>query len=591
MKHLIICREYPPAPSGGIGTYVVHISRLLAESGETAHVIGQIWEGAEKEVEEKYDGRLIIHRVPFQDWTPLLTRKPSSRIKSKEAMGLFKSSFPPQCFAWQASLLTENLVEQEGIDIIEAQEFEAPLYFLQLRRALGLGPKRRPPCIVHLHSPMEFIARYNDWDVNHAYFQTAKRLEDYSIAAADALLCPSRYLARQIETHYGLAKESVQVIPLPIGDNPLLDRDKDTWGQGSVLYMGRLERRKGVLEWIDAAVAIAPDYPTVRFEFVGANVLGIDGIRGEELVEQRIPKGLKTRFDFRGEQKRSSLPQFLAQARIAVVPSRWENFPNTCVEAMCSGLPVIASRDGGMAEMIEDGRTGWLAHKAGSEGLTEALKRALETPPERIAEMGVEASSAIRQMCDNKKTLERHLDFRSRIVNQGPNRSLHLPVNLPWIKSPLLDSPIRQTAQKGSKEGLAIVVICLKGGHLLDKCLQTIKQQTRKPVAVVIVGDGSVKEQTLKALNLIHWGSWQVIRHKNRDVVSAKNAGIKAVLDSGFNPLGFVFLRVEGRLRPDFIASCESVLQRCPEVGLVSFWVHHPENDNRALIKPCPSFP
>ncbi|HEX3035188.1 MAG TPA: hypothetical protein VHT73_08650, partial [Thermodesulfobacteriota bacterium] len=47
----------------------------------------------------------------------------------------------------------------------------------------------------------------------------------------------------------------------------------------------------------------------------------------------------------------------------------------------------------------------------------------------------------------------------------------------------------------------------------------------------------------------------------------------------------------EGRLRPDFIASCESVLQRCPEVGLVSFWVHHPENDNRALIKPCPSFP
>jgi hypothetical protein len=46
MKHLIICREYPPAPPGGIGTYVDHISRLLGENGETGHVIGQLWEKA-----------------------------------------------------------------------------------------------------------------------------------------------------------------------------------------------------------------------------------------------------------------------------------------------------------------------------------------------------------------------------------------------------------------------------------------------------------------------------------------------------------------------------------------------------------------
>jgi hypothetical protein len=43
MKHLIVSRKFPLAPSGGIGTYTQHISQLLAESGETVHVIGQLW--------------------------------------------------------------------------------------------------------------------------------------------------------------------------------------------------------------------------------------------------------------------------------------------------------------------------------------------------------------------------------------------------------------------------------------------------------------------------------------------------------------------------------------------------------------------
>src|SRR5207244_5683092 len=138
---------------------------------------------------------------------------------------------------------------------------EAPLYYFQLRRALGLGPKRCPPIILHLHSPTEFIALHNDWDIGLPPVLTAKRLEDYSIAAADALLCPSRYLARQVEAHYGLEKESIQVIPLPCGDSPIIERDAETWEKGTICYVGRLERRKGIIEWTDAAVSVAREYP------------------------------------------------------------------------------------------------------------------------------------------------------------------------------------------------------------------------------------------------------------------------------------------------------------------------------------------
>lgn len=592
MKHLIICREYPPAPGGGIGTYVVHISRLLAESGETVHVIGQLWEGAEKKVEEKYHGRLIIHRVHFEDWPTSGGRKSGSSFRSREENGLFRSHFQPQCFSWQACLLAEKLIEEEGIDIVESQEYEAPLYYLQLRRAVGFGPKRHPPCIIHLHSPMEFIIQHNDGDVgSNPYYLTAKRLEDYSIATADALLCPSRYLARQVEFHYGLKEGIISVIPYPMGDCPMLERDENIWKQGTICFAGRLERRKGIIEWIDAAVAVARNYPLTQFEFVGANVLGTDEINGEEFVKRRIPDDLMQRFHFRGQQNRSSLFQFLAGSRIAVVPSRWENFPNTCIEAMCSGLPVIASPEGGMAEMVDDGQTGWIAQNASSDGLAHALKRALETPPVKIAEMGRCASSDIRQMCDNKKIIESQLDFRSQVVNKGAKRSLRLPVNLPWAKGALSNDSTRHTSQNKSNAGIAIVVTCFNTGQFLEDCLRSIERQTRKPAIVIIVDDKSTAERTLKVLHKAQQDGWQVIQKRSGDLMPAKNIGIEIVLGSKPDILGFVFLKAEDRLEPGFVAASESVLQRCPEVGLVSCWTQFFGTDNKIWIRPCPSFP
>ena len=128
MKHLIICREYPPAPAGGIGTYADNVSRLLVAAGETVHVIAQRWRGAEKPLEEYLQGKLVVHRLPFTHWKSLFGAKASPGMQSETARDLFKSAFPPLSFSWQASLLAERLIETEGIDTVEAQDYEAPLY-------------------------------------------------------------------------------------------------------------------------------------------------------------------------------------------------------------------------------------------------------------------------------------------------------------------------------------------------------------------------------------------------------------------------------------------------------------------------------
>lgn len=436
MKHLIICRGFPPAPGGGIGTYAANLARLLVERGETVHIIAQLWEGAEKDKEESFNGHLIIHRVPYLDWTSLFRSKPCPTIRSEKAKDLFYSDFPAQCFAWQAGLLAERLVEQEGIDIIEAQDYEAPLYFFQFRRALGAGPKRRPPCIVHLHSPSRYIALYNNWDPSLPEVIKANQLEDYSIKAADALLCPSRYLAKQVQSQYNFTDDVIRVIPYPIGDSPIIERSESTWKNGTICYMGRLEPRKGLLEWVDEAVAVANECKTAHFEFVGADTVDPQNISFEGLLRRRIPRKLKKRFNFVGTQKHSLLSKYLTKARIAVVPSRWENFPNSCIEAMSSGIPVIASREGGMVEMVKDGRSGWLARRNRSDGLSEALRRALKTPPEKLFKMGQNASRDIRRLCNNDRILEHQIDFRNEIISQGSKLFVHLSEEFGFEKKP-----------------------------------------------------------------------------------------------------------------------------------------------------------
>lgn len=419
MKHLIVCREYPPAPSGGIGTYVAHLVRLLVERGETVHVIGQLWPGAAIATEELCQGRLVIHRLPYEEPSMWFGPRCSRSMTAPLARELYTSAYPPQSFSWQASLLAERLVEQENIDVIEGQDYEAPLYFLQLRRALGLGPKKHPPCIVHLHSPTRLIGRYNQWDMTLPRWRIADGMESYSIAAADRLLCPSQFLARQAASEFALGVGAVDVIPYPLGDGVVVERRREVWSQGTICYVGRLERRKGILEWIEAAVALARQYRGARFEFIGANVIGANRLLSEQWLDRAIPRAVKSQFTFHGEVARAAMPALLARARLAVVPSRWDNFPNTCMEAMQCGLPVLTTGAGGMVEMVTDGQTGWLAQAASAAGLREALRRFLAASPDRLAAMGRQAAQAIARLCDGETIAGRHLSLRSCLAAQG----------------------------------------------------------------------------------------------------------------------------------------------------------------------------
>jgi glycogen(starch) synthase len=553
MKHLIISRELPPAtyPAGGIGTYVVNIAKLLAANGDTVHLIGERWQGSPQEREALLDGRLIVHRIGATD-LPAVEPRGQARA-ARELAGLRETVFPHQWFSWSAALLTERLVEEEGIDVIEAQEWEAPLYYFLLRRSLGLGAERRPPCIVHLHSPSVVIHHYNSPAVIPPSLPWTMRMEEFCIRSADALLCPGRRLAAEAERRFGIAANTVEVIPLPVGFPPPIDRDEAVWANGTICYVGRLEPRKGIIEWVEAATRIAREHPYVHFDFVGADIWNL-----ETALRAQIGRDLAARFLFHGPKSKEEIATFLARAMAGVVPSRWENFPNVCIEAMASGLPVIATRYGAMAELLEDGRSGWLAEDTGVAGmvdsLADALRRCLAATPQQRAAIGRVGAEAVRRICDNEAVVAAHQRFRSAVLARGAVRSVG-------------------ACAPGGSVGLANVVVRTEALEAADGVLRSLEAQTIAPRAVALVYRRSIEDPPDGCATL---GAATNLLFQHSACVSgteAWNAGY-ALLSAGPSPAFWLFLDEHDTLEPDCLERMAEIFATRPDIGVVTPWTH-----------------
>jgi len=145
--------------------------------------------------------------------------------------------------------------------------------------------------------------------------------------------------------------------------------DQERW----IVLVGNMHGDvKGHPVLIAAAEAVVREFPDVRFLLAG------DGQRRKEFEERARNLGIGNHFYFLG--RRDDIPRILSCCDIGVLPSKAEGLPNAVLEYLAAGLPTIASRVGGNAEIIEDGKTGLLVPAGDSAALADALLRLLRNP-------------------------------------------------------------------------------------------------------------------------------------------------------------------------------------------------------------------
>ncbi|PTM41750.1 glycosyl transferase family 4 [Bosea sp. 124] len=204
---------------------------------------------------------------------------------------------------------------------------------------------------------------------------------------ADLVVAPSQAILTRLSEEWGLPSSRSMVVPnVFVPPSDLLGLVPAPQVK-TVLFVGKLEVRKGVIELAQSVPAVIKNVPDAAFIMVGRSL----PMPGRDVAVADVMWSAYRRAAGRvthlGGVPYEDIPALLARASIAVFPSVWENFPNVALEAMAAGRAVVASSAGGMAEMIEHGRTGLLVPPRDPKAIAAALIHLLRDP-ELAAEMG-----------------------------------------------------------------------------------------------------------------------------------------------------------------------------------------------------------
>ena len=355
MNIILVTRFYPPdTGSGGIAAYANYLALGLRRRGHHVCVISELVRGA-KAFEIRNEASVYRIRSAFHShrWTrlPLLGRQ----------VRLLRDMI----YAWRVRQQLYALAQESPPDIVEYADIDAE----------GLFHPPVSPFVVKLHTPHVvlkpfFTAAQVPYDARRI-----ELLEARMIRKADGLSSPSNALGDQISKLCNLDRERIQYVPNAI-DTDFFSPEQPARSDSEplVLYVGRLEPLKGALVFAKAVSTIARAVPNARFIFLGADRRSASGrSQKAELQAMLQSAGVETRVEFHGHGPPEQFRQFYRRATLFVMPSLFENCPYTLLEAMSCGLPVVASRAGGIPEIVRDGENGLLFPPGHAPSLATAV--------------------------------------------------------------------------------------------------------------------------------------------------------------------------------------------------------------------------
>jgi glycosyltransferase involved in cell wall biosynthesis len=369
----MLTTSYPRFPGDTIGTFMEPIAKGLAARGHDVHIVLP-WHPrlARGPVE---DG-VRFHPFRYAPHPALNVFGYASALQAD--VRLRGAAYVAAPLALAASLRAVRRVAREaGATILHG-------HWLIPSGAVVAASTRTLPTVISLHGSDVYVAERHGF-ARRAARATLRRV-DWLTACSDDL--------RDRAIALGADATRAETIPYGVDvdrfrpDAVLRAAGRHALGAAPddlvVFTAGRFVRKKGFEYLIDAVGRIAPRWPALRLVIAGGGDLDA------ELRERARDRGVAARVSFPGVLGQDEVATHLAAADVAVVPSvhdeagNVDGLPNTVMEALASGTPLVATRVGGIPSVVEHGRTGWLVPERDVEALAAAIERLLEDSRSRV---------------------------------------------------------------------------------------------------------------------------------------------------------------------------------------------------------------
>jgi glycosyltransferase involved in cell wall biosynthesis len=344
MRIGIVTRTIFPYDRGGIQRHVAEISKALANEGVDVHIF-IVGKG------------LGINRTIYPN-TPLKDTLVEDGIR------LHPVTVIPTPRLTLGEYLTYSLNAAR-----HTKKFDLDLIHGQSMYSFGCALKKRFPLVVTVQGPQieEFKSLFGSKITMNRIITDATNvyLEAYSTRKADRVIVDSDESKKIVAENYRVSESKIRVI-LKEGVN--YDQfEPSSCESNIILFVGRLHERKGL-------DLLLPIFKDVLKE--ADAVLRIVGSGGQERVlkAQVENLGIQKNVEFLGYLSDSEMQKQYSEASIFVSPSRYEGFGITLLEAIASGLPLVATDTGISSRVVEDGKNGFLVDH---EGMGDALLKLL----------------------------------------------------------------------------------------------------------------------------------------------------------------------------------------------------------------------
>jgi glycosyltransferase involved in cell wall biosynthesis len=348
MKILFFNYEYPPLGGGA--------------ANATAYILGEFAKIPNLEVDlvtssiddkyhlEKIGSNVQIHKLP---------------IGKNENNLHFQSQKDLLVYSWKAYFFSKKLIKKNKYDLTHSF-FSVPCgflslllkyqynlhYIVSLRGSDVPGYSDRFGWIYYILLP---IIRYV-WKKSDAVISNSDGLKDLALKAR-----PSQKIG---VIHNGIDIDNFK----PNQNKKILDKFVITPGAS------RVTKRKGLEFLIKAVKQLLPKYPNILLKIMG------DGDEKENLVMLAKKLKLENNVQFLGRIPREETANYYQEANVFILPSFNEGMSNAMLEALATGLPIIATETGGTKELVTEGENGFIVAMGSREDLAERIERLILNP-------------------------------------------------------------------------------------------------------------------------------------------------------------------------------------------------------------------
>ena len=357
----------------GVGTHVLQLSKELVNKGHEVQVFSSnLSKERSKTTVSSYD---LVEGIEAR------------RFKVFKIPRVFSGYVPSPSFV--KALLGSDA------DIIHAHSYVYfPTYVSAFSKAI-----KKTVLVLTTHQPPTQSAFQNQLLMNMYNNSIGK----FALGIADGIIAITELEKTFLAKVAGVQLKKIKVIPEGVDLKQFHPKGVKSKKKKEILYVGRLSSEKGLLYLIDAVPKVISKYPSAKFVFVGEDC----GIK-QAITERAQEHEVEQNIEFLEPKFGADLAGVYRNANLFVLPSLYETFGLVILEAMASGLPVIATKVGGVPTLIKDGYNGYLVSPGDSNALAEEIIRLLSS------------HSLYKRMSKHNIETAKHYSWK-RIVNSIEN--------------------------------------------------------------------------------------------------------------------------------------------------------------------------